>query len=111
MPVFVGLWQVCVGDGTLMRYVQRMTGYVPVLALPHLRGVPGVLPLGFTRLRPRLVGPMFWHRARPCSWRSCGGDLVIGRCWERLACEIQSLFRRGTRLYAAENRMSLTDEC
>jgi hypothetical protein len=42
MPVFVGLWQVCVGDGTLMRYVQRMTGYVSVLALPHLRGVLGL---------------------------------------------------------------------
>jgi hypothetical protein len=39
MPVFVGLWQVCVGDGTLMRYVQRMTGYVSVLALPHLRSL------------------------------------------------------------------------
>ena len=48
MPVFVGLWQVCVGDGTFMRYFQRMTKVPsrPEQALPHLEAVSWFQGLG-----------------------------------------------------------------
>jgi hypothetical protein len=84
MPVFVGLWQVCVGDGTLMRYVQRMTGYVSVLALPHLRGVLG---LGFPRLRPTLVSPILASGTSlqlAQLWRQSGHQPLLGA----IGCEI-----------------------